>query len=194
MSATVLSAHIFNSIRGVSSVENAYPTFVETDATTTETAYNMTSFKNIVTIFNTLEKKQEAEQEYQGNKIKFFNGSPSTTLSSLISNKTITGNAVFFVNTVMGGESRQCSIKDSITVINSSFEQNCIIMVNDLGSLHGCHDDDGELEKDIKNILSKRCEATYKIESSESDSYKVIFHLKKIVEEEIGNQENNTTY
>ena len=81
------------------------------------------------------------------------------------------------------GETRNCTILDSVRAINNLHEQNCIVMSNDLGSLHGCHDDDGELEKDIKKIFERRCEATYKIESFESDSYKAVFHLRKLLDE-----------
>ena len=66
-------------------------------------------------------------------------------------------------------------------------------MINDLGSLHGCHDSDDELTNQIKSILEKRCEANYKIESSDTDSYKVVYHLKKISDEE-EESANNTTY
>jgi len=167
-----------------------YSFFIETGTYVGETIFNMEPYFNkLYTIEYSNDLFNSVKNKYNGNKIDFILGDSSIIFETLL--PTINQNTIFFLdghwssgNT--GRSAKDCPLIEEITHINNLFQHKAIIIIDDyrlfgLNNLNSNQNEDwSDITKDkLLNILEKRIENVYHLDSVYSNDDRLIIHINK---------------
>ena len=164
-----------------------YPLFIETGTYNGDTIFAMESYFNkLYTIEYSDKYYSNTKNKYNGDKINFILGDSSIVFETLL--PTITEKTIFFLDghwsfgDTKRGE-KDCPLVEEITHINNLFQNEAIIIIDDC-RLFGTHynEDWSEINKDILlNILDRRINKIYNLDSEYAINDRLIIHINRIL-------------
>jgi hypothetical protein len=164
-----------------------YPCFIETGTYNGDTTFSLEPyFDKIHTIEFSEEYYNNTKKKYNGNKINFLLGDSSIVFITLLPN--ITDKCIFFLDGHWsGGDTgrsvKDCPLEEEITCINSLFENEAIIIIDDfrlfgLCQKTGLNEDWSKINKEnLLTILESRINKVYHLDSDFDKNDRLIIHI-----------------
>ena len=168
-----------------------YNCFIETGTLNGETIFSLEPYFNILYTIEYSEKYyQNTKDQYTGNKINFICGDSSIEFEKLL--PLITEKSIFFLDGHWSGgdtgkSDKDCPLYEEITHINNLFQNEAIIIIDDV-RLFGLDKLSGKLAEDwskinkddLLNILKSRITKFYYLDSDSAINDRLIIHINQI--------------
>ena len=180
-----LGYSFFKDIKVSDSIEQLYPTFVETGTWRGDTIFLMEKhFDRLHTVEIKEQFYLEAREKYNGDKISFHLGDSSDVLPKIVSK--LTGNTIFFLdghwssgNTGRGV--KDCPLIEELKAV-CMLPHAAIIIIDDCRPAGGVRwrDWEGITESAIFAILDDRLEQTYYLPSPLHKEDRLVIHMNQL--------------
>jgi len=160
-----------------------YPCFIETGTLNGETIFALEPYFNKLYTIDISEKHyNNTKNKYNGNKINFILGDSSIVFESLLPN--ITDKCVFFLDGHWSGgdtghSEKDCPLEEEITHINNLFQNDGIIIIDDVRLFGLSNDQDwSNINKEkLLNILKPRINKVFHLDSKLAKDDRLIIHI-----------------